>query len=78
MDKARALHWFCANYHNGQNSFLYGVMSQLRYTPSILDRGPEEGDDDWELYKELEALEKINHTHQRVAELLIEVQQELE
>lgn len=37
IDAARGLHWFCVDYHDGQWSALYEVMSRLQYTPSCLE-----------------------------------------
>jgi hypothetical protein len=39
FDAARALHWFCVGWHNGQCGVLYGVMCALEYRPSTLESG---------------------------------------
>lgn len=41
FDAACALHWYCADHHDGQGSDLYRILSTLPYTPGPLERGPE-------------------------------------
>jgi len=59
FDIAEALYHFCADYHGGQWSELYSVLSELGeiYSPGMGDMGPEEGTAAWEIYAELEAME---------------------
>lgn len=37
---AQGLYWYCADYHGGQNSEEYSIMSQLEYRPAPSERGP--------------------------------------
>lgn len=39
IDAARALHWYCVHYHEGQTSDQYAIQCQLGYSPSCLDSG---------------------------------------
>jgi hypothetical protein len=39
---ACGLYWFCADYHEGQGSEKYRILSQLDYKPSFSERGPGE------------------------------------
>ena len=50
FDVEEAIYWFAADYHGGQSSNLYGVLSTSDYRPGPLCRGPE----DKFLYHELE------------------------
>lgn len=34
FDVAEGLHWFCTDYHTGQYSYLYQVLSELKVRPS--------------------------------------------
>lgn len=52
--KASALYWYCANYHEGQASELYGILSVLPYEPGCMQHGPD-GDEAEEIYNMLEA-----------------------
>jgi len=45
---ARGLHWYCADYHNGQSSELYAIQCELKYTPSPSENGT--SDDDYSGY----------------------------
>ena len=38
-DAAQALHWYCADYHNGQTCELYTIQCKLGYKPGILEKG---------------------------------------
>ena len=38
---AQALYWHCADYHEGQGSERYRILSQLGYRPGASERGPE-------------------------------------
>jgi hypothetical protein len=44
MNLATALYWYCADYHGGQNSPEYSVLSTLGYRPGAMERGIEEED----------------------------------
>lgn len=53
-----AMYWFASDYHGGQNSNLYSVLSTSPYTPSRINKGGIEGEDDFiakDLYEELVA-----------------------
>lgn len=39
---AQGLYWYCADYHGGQNSEAYSVLSQLDYRPGACERGPDD------------------------------------
>lgn len=41
---AQGLYWYCADYHGGQNSEEYEILSQLDYRPGRLERGPDADD----------------------------------
>lgn len=44
FDVAEGLYWFCSDYHEGQFSLLYSIMSaRLGFCPSPHDHGCEEG-----------------------------------
>lgn len=56
FDAAQALYWYCNDWHSGQSSELYSIMSaRLEYNPGCLERGPEEGSEASTLYAELES-----------------------
>jgi hypothetical protein len=38
-DAARALYWYCADYHDGQFSALYEMLSMIDYCPSPFENG---------------------------------------
>lgn len=40
MEWASALYWYCANYHTGQGSALYSILSRLPYKPGLREDGP--------------------------------------
>lgn len=41
---AQGLYWHCADYHEGQSSERYSIMSaQLGYRPALSESGPEPG-----------------------------------
>lgn len=46
IEAARALHWYCTDWHEGQSSDLYAIQCELRYSPSRLDNGEFTGNDD--------------------------------
>ena len=44
FDMATGLYWYCYDYHSGQGSAEYSIMSaQLDYSPGACASGPEEG-----------------------------------
>jgi hypothetical protein len=55
FDAAQALHWYCANYHEGQGSELYGLLSALKYNPGRLENGPDSDGPSGMLYEMLES-----------------------
>lgn len=64
IDKASALYWYCADYHTGQGSRLYSVLSQLQYEPARSECSPPSYEAD-ELYNmpvagDLDAQEMLN------------------
>lgn len=61
FDLAQGLYWFASDYHSGQNSILYSILSTLEYKPARseneIDKDNYEGQ---ELYNMLVKLEKTN------------------
>ena len=57
IDLAQGLYWYLADYHEGQWSENYKLLSQLGedYRPGMLENGPEKGSDAEYTYKALEA-----------------------
>lgn len=54
-DAAKALYWYAANYHGGQDSKLYSILSTSIYRPGLMESGVE-GDDEAEAwYADLES-----------------------
>lgn len=54
---ARALYWYCSDWHSGQWSDLYRIMCALKYRPSPTEKSPTPEDEDptdHEFYKALE------------------------
>lgn len=45
FEVARAVYWYCHDYHTGQGSVLYEILSQTPYVPSFSERGVK-----WEYY----------------------------
>jgi len=41
FDLAEGLHWHCVDYHGGQWSERYAILSSLDYNPSPVSRGPD-------------------------------------
>lgn len=42
-DAAMGLYWYCSDWHGGQNSVEYSIMSaRLQYTPGASETGPDE------------------------------------
>lgn len=54
FDAAQALHWFCADYHDGQSSDLYRILSILEYKPGMCEGEPEEESVAADIYHMLE------------------------
>ena len=44
FDIAQGLYWFATDWHGGQNSQLYSLLSTLGYSPGAMENGPEEGE----------------------------------
>ena len=53
FDLADGLYWYCSEYHTGQCSDEYSVLSTLDYSPSPLASGVEEGSTAHEVYSQL-------------------------
>ena len=53
FDLAEGLYWYCSEYHTGQWSDEYSVLSTLDYSPSPLAHGVEEGTTAHEVYSQL-------------------------
>lgn len=49
----QALYWYAADYHDGQWSRLYRILSAVGYTPGAMERGPEPDTLADALYQEL-------------------------
>ena len=52
---ACALYWYCADYHGGQWSEEYRILSGLEYRPGAIERGPEVDSVDAMIYADLAA-----------------------
>ena len=50
---ARGLYWYAADYHEGQFSPLYSILSTIGYSPRRRELGPDEGDVSGDIYKKL-------------------------
>jgi len=56
FDAARGLYWYCSDWHEGQWSGKYSILSaRLQYTPAMSERGPSDDDESSAFYAELEA-----------------------
>ena len=44
FDVAQGLYWYCADFHDGQWSKEYSVLSTLGYKPAHSERGPDTED----------------------------------
>lgn len=55
FDAAQGLYWYCADWHGGQSSNLYSILSTLGYKPAMGECGPEEGSVAEDIYRELES-----------------------
>ena len=53
FDLAEGLYWYCNDYHTGQWSDEYSVLSTLDYSPSPLADGVEEGSAAHAVYMQL-------------------------
>lgn len=51
---ACALYWYANDYHEGQNSPLYSILSTSEYRPGANETGPEFESTDDDIYKMLE------------------------
>lgn len=51
---ACGLYWHCADYHEGQWSERYRILSTLGFTPSALQRGPDDCSIAADVYEALE------------------------
>ena len=72
---AQALYWFCANHHNGQFSFYYSVLCELKYKPSPLENAPRE-EAAIEIYEQVSAMSP-NEAMQEVEYWLKEIKEAL-
>lgn len=52
---ACALYWYCTNWHQGQSSDLYSILSKLDYRPGALEHGPDPDGIEAIIYSDLEA-----------------------
>jgi hypothetical protein len=45
FDIAQGLYWYCNDYHGGQGSDLYRILSQVSgiYRPGAMEHGPSDG-----------------------------------
>ena len=41
FDRMQAIYWFASDYHGGQSSNLYSVLSTCEYKPGCNESGPE-------------------------------------
>jgi hypothetical protein len=42
FDAAQGLYWYCSDWHGGQSSTLYSILSaRLAYNPAMSERGPD-------------------------------------
>lgn len=58
FDAARALYWYASDYHGGQDSDLYSILSTSEYRPGMSEGSPsEDNDEDCEALKWYRALE---------------------
>ncbi len=53
FDLAEGLYWYCHDYHTGQSSDEYNVLSTLEFSPSPLATGVEEGSGAHAVYLQL-------------------------
>jgi hypothetical protein len=60
FDLAEGLYWYCNDYHTGQWSDEYSVLSALDYSPSPLADGVEEGSAAHAVYMQLAANFHLN------------------
>jgi hypothetical protein len=42
FDAAQGLYWYAADYHEGQSSDLYSILSTLDYHPGAMESKPDE------------------------------------
>jgi hypothetical protein len=61
FDREEAIYWYAANYHGGQWSNLYSVLSTSEYRPGPLTNGPEPESMSADLYEHLEGYFKDAH-----------------
>jgi len=55
FDIEEAIYWFAANYHGGQWSNLYSVLSTSEFSPGRMSDGPESGSMSEMIYESLES-----------------------
>ena len=55
FDIAEAIYWFAGNYHGGQWTNLYSVLSTSDYRPGPMTDGPEPDSQSAMIYSELES-----------------------
>lgn len=56
FDAAQALYWICSDWHDGQSSVMYSILSTLGYGPGMDESGPESGTEAEMIYDELNEL----------------------
>lgn len=56
FEYGQALYWFCCDWHNGQSSVLYSVLSRLNYHPSPMESCCDPESFAEEVYSELDTL----------------------
>lgn len=56
MDVECAIYWFATNYHGGQSTNLYSVLSTSQYKPGMAENGVPEGTDAADVFSFLENL----------------------
>ena len=54
FDKEEAMYWFAYNWHSGQSSNLYSVLSSSKFKPGSCSNGPQSDGMGKYLYDELE------------------------
>lgn len=59
FDKAGAAYWYAANYHEGQGSKLYELLSRNPFQPGPLARGPEPDSAEEMYYQELVEMDDL-------------------
>lgn len=58
FDIEEALYWYCSDWHGGQRSEEYSILSTSPFKPSPFSRGPD-GDISQLIYEDLEASQGV-------------------